>query len=165
MQVTPKSKKKRYNPKFLKNILIIHAYLQRKKLSPGITEDVELIVSKSGPIMEYMLDISFAIGLNPRSKRIGLRAMTTMIDFSQMLYQAIGQHESTLFQLPYISEFNLKEFPNGKKTTIQQFLDAPVYTKLEKKLTAEQIWDIKETLKILPRLRADVSVVVQADKD
>lgn len=91
--------------------------------------------------------------------------MTTMLDFSQMLYQAIGQHESTLFQLPNISEFNLKEFANGKRTTIQQFLDAPTYTKLEKKLTAEQIWDIKETLKILPRLRADVNIVVQADKE
>lgn len=117
--------------------MIIHAYLQRKKLSPGITEDVEFIVSRAGPIIEYMLDISFAIGLNPRSKRIGLRAMSTMIDFAQMLYQAIGQHESTLYQLPYITEFNLKEFANGKRTTIASLLDAPNLTKLERRLTTE----------------------------
>jgi flagellin-specific chaperone FliS len=165
LQTQPKSKKKMYHPRIAKNVTLIYAWLNRRKLSAPLQQDIEEMVKVIIPLLDHMADLGYKISLSPRAKRIGCRAMCRMIDMMQMIYQAMTYHDKPLIQLPYITEFNFKELPQGKGTQLRSLIDAPDFTRLSKKLEKEKIDDIMETLKILPRLDVNVSFYVNKDKD
>ena len=148
--IPPMNAKKQYPPRFIKNLLLLFAHMTRRPLSPVLAEDQKLILEKAGSLLETAIEQGFAMSMNPRMKRVGLKTLVMLIEYAQLLTQGMTEHEQSVFMLPHVNDGNVKDIPKDRQS-VEKLRGMPLPEKFAKKLSPDQIEDVKAALSYLPR--------------
>ena len=143
-------KKKNWHPRFIKNLLLIYTHLSRRTLSQGLIEDQKILLEKAGSLLESAVEQGFSQNLHPRMRRTGLRALTMIIEYSQLITQGLREHEPSVLMCPHITDTTVKDIPKDRQN-IEKLRTGPLPEKLVKRLSQDQMEDLKAALAYFPR--------------
>merc|ERR1711871_412627 len=88
------------NLDILKVKILIYAYLMRLEVPEALRSDMKVVLEHAHRLLNAMLNIC----LENRYVTVSVN----VIEFSQQLTQALWFHETTLLQLPHVSEKHLR---------------------------------------------------------
>jgi len=162
-QVRHQMQKPKYNhPVCVKGNVLLHVFLTRKTdaLSPKFTKDLNFMLRYSNSLIEAMISICH--------HEDWLQTAITCINFGQYLAQACWIKDSTLLQLPYFTEEEVKHVMSGKQSVknLEKYLKQPNESKKGvADLTQEQKEDVFKCCELLPQLNIQTKVFVDDDED
>lgn len=126
----PKLGEKRFYA-FLKPFYLIYGYMNNKQIKPSLQADLLYIQRKSRIILTSISDMAseLAMGMHdPRYiKKLPLQGLNNLIQSCQLFYQGIWLHQSSLKQLPYMTDDSIKaierKLKKGVKLSALQKMD------------------------------------------
>jgi translocation protein SEC63 len=156
-------KRQDINPRILKVMLLLLAYMDRREVSDSLKKDTAFILSKAVNMIETMLEAAYMLNLMQKQKKMSIRTFLQLIEFAQLLTQGLMQHDSNVLMLPWVDESHLKLFGNKKKPKISEVKDSAEFQKIEEKMKKDQFLDFKSVLNYLPEIKVTAEAFVDGE--
>ena len=152
-------KKKNWHPRFIKNLLLVYSHLSRRTLSSGLVDDQKLLLEKAGSLLESAVEQGFSQNLHPRMRKTGLRALTMIIEYAQLITQGMKEHEPNVLMCPHVNDTTVKDITKDKQS-VEKLRSGPLPEKLVKRLNPQQLEDLKAALAYFPKYTVKAEVYV-----
>eukprot|EP00743_Colponemidia_sp_Colp-15_P003355 GILK01003627.1.p1 GENE.GILK01003627.1~~GILK01003627.1.p1 ORF type:complete len:673 (-),score=156.53 GILK01003627.1:209-2227(-) len=151
------SKIKFNHPHVVRNNILIHAHLNRMKLTPPLAQDLSAMLKDLPKLVETSIDLCVY--------NRHMQTIVSIIDFSQMMVQALNASDSSLLQIPHFTEYNIKHCKTGKfaVANLKDFVKAE-HRKGLAKLTDEELQDVDAFCAHVPDMNIEYNVAVE-DED
>ena len=151
-------------PPILQTNLLLHAHVlrMRDELTPSMNKHLDSILEIFPELVEGMIEIAF--------QRRWLQTTIATIKFSQCVIQGLWHDSSSLLQIPYITEAEVKHMTRGGKKSVKTLRDYLLIKDEDKK----GLNDLKENEKadvlmvcdeIFPRLNVTYKLFVEDDEE
>jgi len=144
-------------PTIVKANLLIHAYLTGIDIPKQLEDDLLEIQKYSMHLTEAMLELS--------SQMRWLQTTRFIIEFSQLMTQALWVKDSSLMQIPHFTSQEVKHVMSGRgkpiKTAVAYARAEPDERKGMQKFTDDQKQDVEKFLKILPDVDLELTLSVK----
>lgn len=157
------NKPKYEHPTVLNGNLLLHAHLMRMTdmITPAMRKDLDKILTIAPELIDGMIEIAY--------QRRWLQTTLSCIRFSQHLVQALWHSDHSLQQLPHFTDAEVKHVSRGSKVqakTLSEYLRVgDVDKKGLAKFTPEQVQDVYNACKLLPRIKVELKLFVEEDED
>lgn len=160
-----KMHKPRYEqPPILQTNLLLHAHVlgMREELTPSMNKHLDSILEIFPELVEGMIEIAF--------QRRWLQTTISTIKFSQCVIQGLWHDSSSLLQIPYITEAEVKHMTRGGKNAVKTLRDFLFIGDDEKKglsgLKENEKADVLTVCNdIFPRLEVTYKLYVEDDEE
>ena len=152
-------KKKNWHPRFIKNLLLVYCHLSRRSLSAGLVEDQKSLLEKAGSLLESAVEQGFSQNMHPRMRKTGLRALTMIIEYAQLITQGMKEHEPSVLMCPHVNDTTVKDITKDKQS-VEKLRSGPLPEKLVKRLNPQQLEDLKAALAYFPRYTVKAEMYV-----
>jgi translocation protein SEC63 len=159
---THMQKPKFQHPICIKGNVLLHAHLCRltASLSPKLKEDLNFMLSRSGPLVDAMVSVC--------QHQQALKAALACIRFGQYLTQAIWVKDSNLLQLPHFTDAEVAHVHKGKHPVkdIRKYMELPDEQKKGlADFSEQQKMDVLKCCSILPNVTIQTKIFVDDDED
>lgn len=160
-KVKSQMQKPNYNhPILIKGNVLMHSHLTRQteSLSEQYTEDLRFMLGKANSLIDAMISVC--------QHQEAMKTALNCIKFGQYVTQGCWLKDSSLMQLPHMSE---KEMAKSGVENIAEFLaaeedDAKV-AKMLKGMDEDKKKDIIKCREIIPRISVETKIFVDDDED
>ncbi|KAI1722542.1 dnaJ domain-containing protein [Ditylenchus destructor] len=157
------------NPWSVKARTLLHAYLTRVEIdSPRLETDQNYMVARVMSLLEEYLRVLLQMMLQiPMQRPPTLETLENSLRLFPMFVQAMWPRNSTLLQLPHISEQNIPYLRKNRVITCQDLanLGDSKRRSLLNTITDEQYEDVMYVLSTMPRLDVTAKIEVQGEDD
>lgn len=151
-------------PPILQTNLLLHAHMlgMRDELTPTMSKHLDSVLEIFPELVEGMIEIAF--------QRRWLQTTIATIKFSQCVVQGLWHDSSSLLQIPYITENEVKQHMTRGKNSVKTLREYLLTADSDKK----GLNDLKEDEKadvlmvcneIFPRLKVDYKLFVEDDEE
>lgn len=151
-------------PPILQTNLLLHAHMlrMRDELTPTMNKHLDSVLDIFPELVEGMIEIAF--------QRRWLQTTIATIKFSQCVIQGLWHDSSSLLQIPYITENEVKQHmtrgKNAVKTLREYLLTADSDKKGLNDLKDDEKADVLMVCnEIFPRLKVDYKLFVEDDEE
>jgi translocation protein SEC63 len=151
-------------PPILQTNLLLHAHMlqMRGELNPEMNKHLDSILEIFPELVEGMIEIAF--------QRRWLQTTIATIKFSQCVIQGLWHDSSSLMQIPYITENDVKQHMTRGKNSVKSLRDYILTPDADKKGLNDLKYDEKADVlmvcnEIFPRLKVDYKLFVEDDEE
>jgi translocation protein SEC63 len=151
-------------PPILQTNLLLHAHMlqMRGELNPEMNKHLDSILEIFPELVEGMIEIAF--------QRRWLQTTIATIKFSQCVIQGLWHDSSSLMQIPYITENEVKQHMTRGKNSVKSLRDYILTPDADKKGLNDLKYDEKADVlmvcnEIFPRLKVDYKLFVEDDEE
>lgn len=151
-------------PPILQTNLLLHAHMlqMRGELNPEMNKHLDSILEIFPELVEGMIEIAF--------QRRWLQTTIATIKFSQCVIQGLWHDSSSLMQIPYITENEVKQHMTRGKNSVKSLRDYILTPDADKKGLNDLKDDEKADVlmvcnEIFPRLKVDYKLFVEDDEE
>jgi translocation protein SEC63 len=151
-------------PPILQTNLLLHAHMlqMRGELNPEMNKHLDSILEIFPELVEGMIEIAF--------QRRWLQTTIATIKFSQCVIQGLWHDSSSLMQIPYITENDVKQHMTRGKNSVKSLRDYILTPDADKKGLNDLKDDEKADVlmvcnEIFPRLKVDYKLFVEDDEE
>lgn len=157
----------------LKARALLHAHLSRlSTLPPSLQQDRDYILKKCPYLLNEMITIAaqhVALSHAGKARMPKLSTIENIMKLSQMIIQALWEHNNPLQQLPHLTEDILKHFVTKRRNirSIERFLMLPEEERrsLLRTLTDAEYFDVMTVCRSMPRITLEANTEVKDDED
>ena len=152
-------KMKYQHPIIVKSNLLLHAHVHRHTLSAPLRKDLNAMLKNSFRLLDGMFEIATMKGW--------LQTTINVIDFMQLMTQALWVKDSSLRQLPNFKDEEIKHCMSGKggtKTITDFIASSPETRKGMNNFSDEEREEVNRVCGILPSVTMDLHIGVDDEE-
>lgn len=157
----------------VKPLILIFGYLMRFSEidDPNVQEDLKKILIKAPYMAEMMVQMAMLLAMEFKMKRspkkITAKNVSTLLDFSQNLVQAMWLDDDNLLQLPHMNHDRVNQIRKKKKQlTIEEFCKMTPSERKELDIfSEEELKDVECAIKQFPIIDLKVEVYVEGEQE
>ncbi|KAK2154638.1 hypothetical protein LSH36_262g02034 [Paralvinella palmiformis] len=157
----------------LKARALLHAHLSRMStLPPSLQQDRDYVLKKCPYLLNEMISIAaqhVALAHAGKARMPKLSTIEHIMKLSQMVVQALWEHNNPLQQLPHLTEDILKHFVTKRRNirSIERFILLPEEERrsLLRTLTDAEYYDVMIVCRSMPRISLEANTEVKDDED
>jgi hypothetical protein len=172
-ELIPKATQKRGQQMDVKPLVLILGYLMRftELEHPSVQEDLEKILQKAPYLCEMMVQMAMVLAMEFKMKRspkrITAKNVSTLLDFSQNIVQAMWKDDDNFLQLPHMDHERLNLLRKKKRTlTLEEFCRLKPEERKEIDIFNEkELKEVEAAVKNFPLIDLKVEAFVEGEKD